>query len=207
MEHHNLEHIKKLFSDRYITFNALDRPKDLPEFWTDHHNLMRFESSVLSRHAPSDKESANTIRRYSHSHQGKLLNNALISGRTYPFHDDMKKMFEKVTPTDRETHVYSFIDWDHFVKSDHFQMPAYMSTSIDPIVTNNFLPAIGGGHILHFQLPKGYAKGVYIAPHSSYPEEKEYLLSSGQKWRRINKETINTRHNGVVSIHTLIPTE
>lgn len=48
---------------------------------------------------------------------------------------------------------------------------------------HHFVESANDRHILHFELPVGYKKGLYIAPHSRYAEENEYLLDKGQKWK------------------------
>lgn len=104
-------------------------------------------------------------------------------------------------PLPSETHVYSGINFDmHKVaaQGNTVHMPAFTSTSINPRKAQGFaawnpkhtdMNSIGkqrrshDKHILHFKLPKGYNKGVYIAPVSGYANERELLLDKGQTWK------------------------
>lgn len=56
---------------------------------------------------------------------------------------------------------------------------------------HQFVESANDRHILHFELPEGYKKGLFIAPHSKYAEENEYLLDRGQKWK-LKKHEVKT---------------
>ncbi len=74
----------------------------------------------------------------------------------------------------------------------HF--PAYTSTSVKPDIAHGFSsyvrhPIIGQQkHVLVFHLPEGYHKGKFIAPHSNFRSEREFLLGRNQKFK-ITKRT------------------
>lgn len=102
-----------------------------------------------------------------------------------------------------DTHVYSGMkgvrDLHRTMKvGDVFHTPAFTSTSLSPRTSTGFVQSDVGdsqyhdngghrfsydSHIIHFQLPAGYKKGLYIDPHSTCQGENEYLLDKGQKWK------------------------
>ncbi len=57
-------------------------------------------------------------------------------------------------------------------------------------VTKTINTTTRDAHIIHFKLPVGYKNGLYIAPHSRYGEEHEYLLDRGQKWKLEKHEQV-----------------
>lgn len=78
--------------------------------------------------------------------------------------------------------------------------PGYTSTSIHKNIANKFCtsriqpdgspeygskddPARTGIHIIRYNLPTGFSRGVYIGHHSTRPDENELLLDKGQTWK------------------------
>ena len=104
----------------------------------------------------------------------------------------------KAAPLTEEVHAYSGLK--RFNPSKHFDAaggivhtPSYTSTTIRPDIVNSFAGVHPNNekHILHFKLPIGYKRGLYITDHSDVPAEHEYLLDKGQKWRLVGKQTVN----------------
>lgn len=115
-----------------------------------------------------------------------------------------------------DIHVYSGLGFDprHVMKEGNIiHSPAFISTSIDPGKVESFLKKkskytiseldhgkiksqISENHILHFHLPKGYKKGVYVAPISSFKFEREFTLDKNQHFKVIKHEVVNSVSNG-----------
>lgn len=103
------------------------------------------------------------------------------------------------SPLERDHHVYSGISYPmHVQEGDVIHSPAFTSTSIDINIARRFSSAFGPKqprHILHFHLPKGYTKGVYLGGHCSHhQEEHEFLLDKDQKWK---VHSIKEYHQGM----------
>lgn len=131
--------------------------------------------------------------------------------------------FEKhARPLAEEVHAYSGLrGWSPKTKpGDILHLPAYTSTSVRANHTRVFAlkeqhpteSQIMEQHILHFHLPKGYDKSLYIAPHSSHPVESELLLHKGQKWKHVETKTVNEIRNPGPKkrihrtyVHTVVP--
>lgn len=130
------------------------------------------------------------------------LNNYLMGKGSY-VSTDREKMFNHITKhlsevnsvTPRPISVYSGVrglDLSHFVDpyagvGAKFHHHAFISTSLDPrVAAHQFGISSSGakrGSILKFNLPERFDRGVYIAPTSAYPTEREYLLHHDQNWR------------------------
>lgn len=75
---------------------------------------------------------------------------------------------------------------------------AYISTTIIKSKASLF----GSGNYIHFHLPKGYSKGRHIASRSWHPNEQEFLLARGQKFKYLKRNTIKLHGS---TIHHLEP--
>lgn len=53
--------------------------------------------------------------------------------------------------------------------------------------------SINDHHIIHFELPVGYNKGIHVRPKGAeYPEEHEYILDRDQKWKLKKHEIVRS---------------
>jgi hypothetical protein len=173
---------------------------------------------VLMRHQPENPDRAHTREITSYTRGSGDMNRALISnyndgvrtGKYVPYHDEgyhpekAKALSHAINsmavPLDHEAHVYSGLR--SFDPTKHFEMgkgiihmPAFTSTSISPPVARGFDASGKDKHFIHFVLPKGYKKGLYVEPytHSAYRGEHEFLLDKGQNWKLISKHTVKSR--------------
>lgn len=146
------------------------------------------------------------------------VNKALIYQSPMSFHgsdmhENSKLVREIISkhakPLAHDTHVYSGTgDFDPSTKigsSKVLHTPAFTSTSLNPAVALSFGPQNPNKdvhHILHFHLPKGYQKGLYVASHSHMKEEREMLLDHGQTWhvKGVKDSTLTIKHG-----HGLVP--
>ena len=89
----------------------------------------------------------------------------------------------------------------------------YMSSSLSRIVASNFAksnttlepntPYKNVKHILRMTIPKGSKHGAYIAPHSDFKGEKEFLVGRGKKIRIHPDPKIFARSPGnEIHVHT-----
>ena len=116
------------------------------------------------------------------------------------------------TPQDHTIHTYAGTTHPHLVSGfakvgDTLHTPTFTSTSIQHTIAKGF----GWGkrdeahHIIHFELPPGYTRGAYIAPHSMLPFEHEYLLDRNQTWKITKHETFRTRNPDISHNITFVP--
>ena len=145
----------------------------------------------------------------------KLLNETLIANKNpHPVsmhHRAVANLFKRAVPLSQDLHVYSGTNhWDptSIMQSNTIHTLPYISTSIDPYIASSFLGSAASSvhtsnrlddHIIHFHLPAGYNKGLYIAPHSKLPYEKEFLLDHNQHWEPFDHNTTKAYSDGSVT--------
>lgn len=169
---------------------------------THHHNFDRLGiSSLEDKHINWYTQNSYPINMY-------LITKKNETGRDTPdileSHKHLQNAIGKTNPLSEPLSVFSGVDRKHrtsssafsgFKKGEIYHTPSYTSTSLKPSVALKFAGSHlskdkpnGRRHILHFKLPKGYDKGLYIAnnatPHNQ--KEKEFLLAPDQKWKVTN---------------------
>jgi hypothetical protein len=166
------------------------------EFSYDHQDVERQHKQLVTQHRiPSkDEDAVQQIKDYTAG--SSKVNRSLIKPGLFSFGNGPAKKLSGVIgkytkPLQHDTHVYSGLS--NFDPSDHFRkgkgtihLPAFTSTSLHPSVALNFAPhdpETGISHIIHFHLPTGYKKGLYIDGRSHVRGEREMLLDKGQTWK------------------------
>lgn len=112
--------------------------------------------------------------------------------------------------------------------SDHWKvkLPSYTSTSINPQAAYGFTRGttpekeefhghMMNEHLLHIHIEKGSNHGAYIEHHSSYPEEREFVMRRGTRLHidktptlhRRNTTLVHIWHAKVVGHDTALPTQ
>jgi hypothetical protein len=106
---------------------------------------------------------------------------------------------------------------DHISKSGEYKNPCFISTSIAPKIAANFIGHHVGQnqHIIRFNLPQGYSHGTYLEHITKIPNENEFLLHPGQRWRATGSRQLKTIKNYVddhiraprIFLHDMEPAE
>jgi hypothetical protein len=86
----------------------------------------------------------------------------------------------------KDFHVYSGL-YDK-PEAGTYQHHGYMSSSLHPHIAGGYSRSAAkdpkaGNHILKIHIPKGSKHGAYIARHSEFPDEREFLLGRGKKFK------------------------
>lgn len=167
------------------------------DFTPDHEEMQKQHVSLRNSHKVVDAQAAHVIKKYTgHS---AAVNKHLIAPKVLSFlgqdhtrhaHLMSEAIQRHAKPLRHDTHVYSGLG-NHdpskdFDKTGTVHLPAFTSTSLNPTVALAFgpdKPKKQTTHILHFHLPKGYKKSLYVAGHSAVKDEREMLLDKGQKWQ------------------------
>lgn len=167
------------------------------DFTPDHEELQKQHVSLRNSHKVVDSDAAHIIKKYTGN--SAAVNKHLIAPKALSFlgndhtrhADQMSKAIQRhAKPLRNEVHVYSGLGNHNptkdFDKTGTVHLPAFTSTSLNPTVALAFgpdKPKKQETHILHFHLPKGYKKSLYVAGHSAVKDEREMLLDKGQKWQ------------------------
>lgn len=197
-EHYAFKEFKKASPAKWATNPAMDE---------EHTHL-----SILHR-APRNPQHTEILQ--DHTASSQALNMALVVGRPGEYTKNKARTIshaitDNLQPLETEHHVYSGLgDFNPHAILEHsggvFKAKHFISASIDPDIAmrhDNHKRMMGSGgtqqtdsHILHFHLPKGYAKGRYIAPLSEFAGEHEFLLDREQHWKVDNVQTIHGQHH------------
>lgn len=121
------------------------------------------------------------------------------------------KTFAKPLP--ETVHTYAGVGMRHIESLENSEggkvhFPAFTSTSINPTISHSFAARINHTkHLIHFILPKGYDRGVYIAhpTYSAHHSELEMLLDKGQTWHHVKRREFLTPLGEKQVVHTLVP--
>lgn len=163
----------------------------------DHEEIQKQHASMRNSHKVMDADTQHIIKKYTGNSAN--INKHLIMPKPMSFlgadhgkHADMMSNAIKQhgKPLRHDVHVYSGLgDFDptkHFDKTGTIHQPAFTSTSLNPTVALAFGPKRPDkqmNHIIHYHLPKGYKRSLYVAGHSAVKDEREMLLDRGQKWQ------------------------
>lgn len=178
--------------------NPYDRNDPTHVALTTHHDL----NAVKKNHP----KTYNAIQEYSKA--SKELNEDMVGAhremktpeftkkRSEKIHNGLRHYFDDLSrPTDIPVEVYSGTgvhDPEETFKTNKgtLHTPSYTSTSINKNTAYKFANAQGkegeatkGLHIVKFNIPNGYKKGLYIGHHSHRADENELLLDKGQTWK------------------------
>jgi len=187
-------------------FRALIEGKIKPEkhiSFLDISDDRKREDDLIASHLPnvSNTSHSNAIRSYSASSKG--LNRYLWENKHDANHknssldDDAKTLSDilKTAPAAKEDfHVYTGINSKrNKIEKGDLHIPAFTSTSTKDFVAGDFgvkyhsledHPNKNGDiqphmihHILKIHVKKGQQVGAYIAPHSNYSDEHEFLIN------------------------------
>jgi hypothetical protein len=120
----------------------------------------------------------------------KLAFNILHKGTSNKLSQIIEKHGKSLT---EEVHAYSGTknyDPTSQMRKGIIHTPAFTSTSLDPDTAMDFMnKGQEDAHILHFHLPVGYKKSLYVGDHSLVGNEHELLLDKAQTWRLKGHET------------------
>jgi hypothetical protein len=182
----------------------------LSDRFRKHHELVKHTS------IPHDFEHAEGLRQYSVNSID--TNNALLRDEEpSPIHADMIKHIRGThSEITQPMSVFSgarglprsrFID--ERSPNPIFHQKSFISATTHLPVAQKFAPpdgirgrpGTGPQTILKFNLPAGFKRGTYMANHSEFPDEFEYLLHNDQKWRYLRTTTHNI-YNSVFSAGT-----
>lgn len=167
------------------------------DFAPDHGELQKQHSSLRNSHKVVDHDAAQIIHKYT-GNSAKVNKHLLapkvmsFMGREHEHHAQAMSdaIARHAKPLRHDVHVYSGLGNHNptkdFDKTGTVHLPAFTSTSLNPTVALAFgpdKPMKQETHILHFHLPKGYKKSLYVAGHSAVKDEREMLLDKGQKWQ------------------------
>ena len=167
------------------------------DFTHDHEEMQKQHVSLRNSHKVVDAQAAHVIKKYT-GHSASV-NKHLIAPKVLSFlgqdhsrhaHLMSEAIQRHAKPLRHDVHVYSGLG-NHdpskdFDRTGTVHLPAFTSTSLNPTVALAFgpdKPKKQVTHILHFHLPKGYKKSLYVAGHSAVKDEREMLLDKGQKWQ------------------------
>ena len=147
-------------------------------------------------------------------HDGKSkdnqISNEIIEDNIRRHAHNLSDHIEKnAAPLDKDYDVYSGIrNWDITKTIDEhphklLTSRAFLSTTLDPAGAHMRSHNPLGNrpepdrHILHFKLPKGYNKGIYVENHNpagpDVGEEYEYLIDRNTKWQHTGSKIFTTR--------------
>jgi hypothetical protein len=148
----------------------------------------------------SDKEQ-NSLDHYTENGSGSL-NRGLVKGSSSASHKKHIKQLDKITNHPKNKLKSSVVAYSGISAAFHKKLstvkpgktvssPSYISTTLDRGVAESF--AHGADKIgskrpfIQFHLPKGYSKGRHIEHVTQNPDEEEFLLARGQKFRYLKK--------------------
>lgn len=174
-----------------------------PAMDEEHHHLKKLQETP--------RNPGHTAEILNHTYSSRNLNSELAYSETpLHFHEQKaQKLSSAITdnlkPLEHEHHVYSGLGgYDpHLIFSAAngvFKAKHFVSGSIDPAIAtqhDNLKTMLQDGeesHVVHFHLPKGYAKARYIAHISEFPGEHEMLFDRDQHWKLTGTHTIRSTH-------------
>jgi hypothetical protein len=122
------------------------------------------------------------------------------TGRADYYAPQLHKAIREAPALDHNVHSYSAVGFDpsHIVEKGKgtFKTPAFISTSINPHVAfgiavgKDNLPKYKNGlHMIHFDLPTGYNRSLYINEHAHpfYRHQRELLIKPNSKFQVTTK--------------------
>jgi hypothetical protein len=155
----------------------------------------------------SDKEQ-DSLDYYTENGSGPL-NKGLINRSSAASHKKHIKQLDKITNHPKNKLKSSITAYSGISTAFHKKLstvkpgktvssPSYISTTLDRGVADSFAHGeykIGSKRpFIQFHLPKGYSKGRHIEHATQNPEEEEFLLARGQKFRYLKKTEHKSEH-------------
>ncbi len=162
-----------------------------------HAEIQKQHSSMRNSHKIVDSTTSAIVHRYT-AHSMKINehlikpNGISFAGGQNTHHANAltEAIRKHGKPLRHDVHVYSglgeFNPTKHFDRTGTIHLPAFTSTSLSPTTALAFAPKNfkrDTSHIIHFHLPKGYKKSLYVAGHSAVKDEREMVLDRGQHWQ------------------------
>lgn len=208
---HNIEQTKKgkkKPTEFFAHFKSeKDKKHNIDEGFGDSYKkekeTLNKNRKAVSHHEdiPLSHEEQNSIEHYTDM-GSRVLNKGLMNRSSTASHKKHIKQLDAITNHPKNKLKSSVIAYSGISAAFHKKLsavkpgktvfsPAYISTTLDKNAAEYF----AHGEVLRkakrpfiqFHLPKGYSKGRHIEHVSANPDEQEFLLARGQKFKYLKK--------------------
>lgn len=198
---------------KHVSEESLDEEE---QSWTDYSTGPKHTKDVKALHKKLSKNSEDeyvpsAVKNYTQG--SSFLNKSLFKSKGKVPNASAQKVkdIDEHLSTSHSPHSFDVYSGLHFEPTPGLHVHhGYMSSSISRNIAKQFAksnmtfkPYKNVRHILKIHVPKDSTHGAYIAPHSSYDTEHEFLIGRGKKIRiHPNPQVFHLSSGNQIHVHT-----